>query len=56
MGKYLTGAHAAIKMLAKIFSAKSVGTLWIGKVNEEHMRLPEKSRIKARMLARKLVA
>ncbi len=55
MGKYFTGALAALKMLAKLLSAKPIGVLWVGLVNEEHMKLPEKSRDKARILARKLI-
>lgn len=54
MGKYLSGAYSALKLLAKMLGAKYVGLLWVGLVNEEDMKLPEKSKSKARYLAKKL--
>ena len=56
IGRYFSGAIGALKFLSKLLSAKPVGVLWVGLVNEEHMQLPEKSRLKAKLLARKLIA
>jgi len=55
MGRYFLGALGVLKMLARLLSAKPVGVLWVGLVNEEHMQLPEKSKQEAQALARKLI-
>ena len=56
MGRYFSGAIGALKKLAWLLGAKPIGILWIGLVTEEHMQLPEKSKLKAQVLGRKLVA
>lgn len=55
MGKYFSGAMGALKMLARLLSAKPVGVIWVGLVNEEHMQLPDKSKLRAQALGRKLI-
>ncbi len=56
IGRYFSGALGSLKFLSRLLSAKPVGVLWVGLVNEENMQPPEKSRLKAKLLARKLIA
>lgn len=56
MARYFTGALGALKKMAALFGAKPVGVLWVGLVNEEHMKLPQKSSLRAHVLGRRLVA
>lgn len=55
MGRYLTGALSALKMLSKLLHAKPVGVFWIGKVNREEVALTAKQKKTAQKLARKLI-
>ena len=55
LGRYFSGAMGAFKQLAKLFSAKPVGVLWIGLVNQPEITLPTKARRKAVTLARQLL-
>ncbi|WP_031434622.1 flavodoxin family protein [Methylomarinum vadi] len=55
MGRYLTAALSALKMLSKLLHAKPVGVLWIGKVNREDVALTAKQKKTAQKLARKLL-
>ena len=53
--KYFSWAIGALKMLARLLSAKPVGVLWVGLVNKENMQLSDKSKLKAQALGRKLI-
>lgn len=55
MGRYLTGALSALKMLSKLLHAKPAGVFWIGKVNREEVALTAKQKKTAQKLARKLL-
>lgn len=55
VGRYLTGALSALKMLSKILHARPVGVLWIGRVTQEEVTLSAKQKQAAQMLARKLI-
>jgi len=56
LGRYFSGAHAALKKLSRMIGAKPVGTLWVGLVNRKKSQLSRKTRHQARKLAQKLVA
>jgi multimeric flavodoxin WrbA len=56
MGRWFTGAHRALKILARLFGAKPSGTLWLGLIHAEEVRLTERQVAKARDLARRLAA
>ncbi len=56
LARCFTGTLGALKKMAALFGARTVGVLWIGQVNKEHMALPQKSCLKAHVLGRKLVA
>ncbi len=55
MGRYLTGALPALKMLSRLLHAKPVGVLWIGLVNQREVALTAKQKKQARKLARRLI-
>lgn len=53
-GRIFTSAMRSLKGLAKLLDAKPVGTLFIGLVNQEEVRLSDKIRQKAKALGAKL--
>lgn len=55
-GRWLFGAHGALKMMAKIFGAKPIGTIWVGFVSEEEIPIPDKHLSQARKLGHALAA
>ena len=56
MGKLFFDTRAALKAIAKVMGAKTIGSLWVGMANDEHPQLPERARQSASRLGRKLVA
>jgi len=55
LGRWLYGSHRQLKMTAKIIGARSVGSLFTGKISKQaHKKLPEAARKKAINLAEKL--
>lgn len=55
LGRYFSGAMSAFKILNKLIGAKTVGILWIGMVNQEHIQLSRRDKSRAQMLGRKLL-
>jgi len=55
MGKTFREPMNALKTLANMLGAHSIGALWIDKVNQAHMELTERQRSKAKRLGYKLV-
>ncbi|MFK8068576.1 MAG: flavodoxin family protein [Gammaproteobacteria bacterium] len=55
IGRYFSGAMSAFRMLNKLIGAKTIGVLWVGMVNQEHMQLSSKDKSKAQALGRKLL-
>ncbi len=54
--RIFTRAMGSLKNLAKLLGAKPVGTLFLGFINQEEVRLSDKIRHKARVLGAKLAA
>ncbi len=54
--RIFTPAMGSLKKIAKLLGAKPVGTLFLGFVNQEEVRLSDKIRHKARCLGRELAA
>ena len=54
--RIFTPALGSLKKMAKLLGAKPVGTLFLGFVNQEEVRLSDKIRHKARCLGRELAA
>lgn len=55
LSRYFSGAMGAFKMFNKLIGAKTIGVLWIGLVNQEHMKLSPKDKSRAQVLGRKLL-
>lgn len=55
MGRFLTGALGALKDLAKMLGAKTIGVIWVGLVNSKEVKLSDKIKQKAKRLGRALV-
>lgn len=56
MARYLMGAMGALKTLAKMLHAKTIGVVWVGLVNQEHTVLTAKQKHKAHIMGKKLVS
>jgi NADPH-dependent FMN reductase len=54
VARAFTGAHKALKILAGLFGARTRGTLWLGLVDTEEVRLTPRQAAKARSLGRGL--
>lgn len=56
MARFLTGAFKALKELAKMLGAKSIGVLWIGLVDPQDATLSERQKRRARELGQRLAS
>jgi len=56
VGRWMYGTHKQLKMTAQTIGAETIGTLFTGLIaRQQHPRLPERSRLKIKTLAEKLV-
>ncbi|GAB4197566.1 MAG: flavodoxin family protein [Wenzhouxiangellaceae bacterium] len=55
-GQWLSGAHSALKFLARILGCKPIGTVWQGKINQQQAAVAPKTLDKARQLGHYLAA